>query len=65
MLTKEADDYIRLIKDYAFTPADICFLDDMLQGDCNSCPYRLSIPYIEGGIGSHCVVTNYERMGLQ
>lgn len=65
MLTKEeADDYMQLIKYYANTPTDYCDLDYILQGDCNSCPYRLSTPYIGGGNGVHCVATSYDRWGL-
>ena len=66
MLTKEeADDYIQLIKVFTNYPTNVCDLDNILQGDCSSCPYKLGIPCIEIGSNGHCTAASYEMMGLQ
>lgn len=38
---------------------DYCDLDDILQGDCSECPYRMNTPPYRD-----CIATSYEMMRL-
>ena len=53
------DECLRVIKLHIDSHVDYCELDDILQGDCSDCPYRMNTPPFRD-----CIATSYERMRL-